>query len=143
MALRGAANPAGLIGEYLKSPDDLSKVVSLRRKLTREHATLSAKLKIGAKDQLEATREGLLQLQATRSEVNGIHEVFEQIESMFRDPLVEETGGRGATEETKGTRSFRTISEVRARDRATANIRCRTSIACSSRHRIRSRSSRV
>ena len=47
-----ATNPAGLIAEHLKSPDDLAKITALRRKLTREHATLSAKLKVGAQDDL-------------------------------------------------------------------------------------------
>lgn len=103
-----ATNPAGLIAEYLKSPDDLSKITALRRKLTREHATLSAKLKIGAKDQLEATREGLLQLQSTRRDTAGIHEVFSQIESMFQDAQYE----GGTMKETRGASSFRTISEL-------------------------------
>jgi len=110
MTTRAPTGSAGLLAEYLKSPDDLSKISSLRRKLTREHAALSAKLKIGAKDQLEATREGLLQLQATRREVAGIHEVFEQVESMFREPQESEDGNAGG--ETKGTRSFRTINEM-------------------------------
>lgn len=103
-----AANPSGLIAEHLKSPDDLSKITALRRKLTREHATLSAKLKMGAKDQLEATREGLLQLQSTRRDTAGIHEVFSQIESMFQDAQHE----GGTTKETRGASSFRTISEL-------------------------------
>lgn len=107
MASWSATNPAGLIAEHLKSPDDLSKITALRRKLTREHATLSAKLKMGAKDQLEATREGLLQLQSTRRETAGIHEVFSQIESMFQDAPHD-----GSSKETRGAHSFRTISEL-------------------------------
>ncbi|KAI3628446.1 SEC6 [Malassezia furfur] len=104
-----ATNPAGLIAEHLKSPDDLAKITALRRKLTREHATLSAKLKVGAKDQLEAVREGLLQLQSTRREAAGIHEVFSQIESMCNDAQSE---GGGSTKDTRGGNSFRTISEL-------------------------------
>lgn len=106
MAARGATNPAGLIGEFLKTPDDLSKIVVLRRKLAREQTTLSAKLKLGAKDQLDATREGLLQLQSTRRETTGIHEVFSQVETIFN----ESSGANG--DEARGTNSFRTISEL-------------------------------
>lgn len=43
-------NYGGLLAEYLKSPDDLAKIPSLRRKLVQEHASLSAKLKMGAKE---------------------------------------------------------------------------------------------
>lgn len=110
MATWNAPNPTGLVAEYLKSPDDLSKIVSLRKKLTREHAALSAKLRIGAKDHIEALRNGLMQLQTSRDELTGIHEVFEQIDSMFTDPLNEQTPGN--RQETKGTKSFRMISEM-------------------------------
>ena len=97
-------NYGGLLAEYLKSPDDLAKIPSLRRKLVQEHASLSAKLKMGAKDQLEATREGLLQLQSTRREIAGIQEIFSQIEGLCQDPR---DGNR-----PDGTQSFRLISEL-------------------------------
>lgn len=110
MAAWNAPNPTGLVAEYLKSPDDLSKIAALRRKLTREHAALSAKLRIGAKDHIEALRSGLMRLQTSHDEITGVHEMFAQIDSMFADPLNEKTPG--AMQETKGTKSFRIISEM-------------------------------
>ncbi len=50
----------------------MAKIAALRKKLLKEQASLSAKLKLGAKEQLEATREGLLKLQATRQDVAAI-----------------------------------------------------------------------
>ncbi|WFD18972.1 SNARE-binding exocyst subunit S6 [Malassezia caprae] len=102
-----ASGVGNLLADYLKSPDDLAKIPSLQRKLAREHASLSAKLKMGAKDQLEMTREGLLQLHSTRREIAGVQEKFSQIESMFQDTS---DGGHGR--ETRGARSFRVISEL-------------------------------
>ncbi|WFD26029.1 SNARE-binding exocyst subunit S6 [Malassezia nana] len=102
-----ASGVGNLLADYLKSPDDLAKIPSLQRKLAREHASLSAKLKMGAKDQLETTREGLLQLQSTRREIAGVQEKFSQIESMFQD-----TSDGGHNRETRGARSFRVISEL-------------------------------
>ena len=101
-----ASGVGNLLAEYLKSPDDLAKIPSLQRKLAREHASLSAKLKMGAKDQLEMTREGLLQLHSTRREIAGVQEKFAQIENMFQDT------SDGAHGETRGARSFRVISEL-------------------------------
>ncbi|WFD43329.1 SNARE-binding exocyst subunit S6 [Malassezia psittaci] len=106
-----AANPAGLVAEHLKSPDDLSKITALRRKLMREQATLSAKLKIGAKEQLEATRDGLSQLQSTRRETAGIHEVFSQIEKTCQD-LQHNSTNSGAPNQVSGTNSFQTIGQL-------------------------------
>lgn len=102
---RSAANYGNLLSEYLKSPDDLAKIPSLRRKLVQEHASLSAKLKLGAKDQLEATVDGLHQLQSTRREIAGVQEVFAQVESLFDEP------GR-ASGDPDSSKSFRLISEL-------------------------------
>ena len=102
---RSAANYGSLLAEYLKSPDDLAKIPSLRRKLVQEHASLSAKLKMGAKDQLEATRQGLLQLQSTRREIAGIQEIFAQVEGLFAEP------GRGSGDASEN-QSFRLISDL-------------------------------
>lgn len=103
-----AGSSSNLLAEYLKSPDDLAKIPSLRRKLAREQAMLSAKLKMGAKDQLEATREGLLQMQSTRRDIASVQEVFAQIESMFQDTAEDGSQAR----ETKGGKSFRVICEL-------------------------------
>ncbi|PKI84454.1 SNARE-binding exocyst subunit S6 [Malassezia vespertilionis] len=122
MASWNAPSTPGLLAEYLKSPDDISKIAALRRKLSREHASLSAKLKSGAKDQLEATRDGLLQLQSTRREVAGIHEAFSQVESMFKEPTQADLST--GTKETRGAKSFRIISELSQLRRALGETSC-------------------
>ena len=123
---------SGLLAEYLKAPDDLTKISSLRRKLTREHAALSAKLKIGAKDQLEATREGLLQLQSTRREVAGVQGVFSRIEGMFIEP-----GAGGYGSETRAARSFRIVTEVRFSTRSGSDMYSCRSCAAHSYRRLK------
>jgi exocyst complex component 3 len=93
-----------MVADYLKSPDDLSKIPALRKKLLKEQASLSAKLKSGAKEQLEATRDGLLKLQATRKDVATIRESFGEVDSLCGDSGAD--SGRGTI------KSFRVISEV-------------------------------
>ncbi|PWN38661.1 exocyst complex component Sec6, partial [Ceraceosorus guamensis] len=85
------------------SPDDLHKLPTLRKKLLKEQSSLSAKLKTGAKDQLEATRDGLLKLQATRRDVAGVREAFGEIEKGCGEEMKGKNAGGGA---------FRVISEV-------------------------------
>jgi exocyst complex component 3 len=98
------ASSASMVADYLKSPDDLSKIPALRKKLLKEQASLSAKLKSGAKDQLEATRDGLLKLQATRKDVATIRESFGEVDSLC--------GDKGADLGRGTIKSFRVISEV-------------------------------
>lgn len=109
-----AAGPSNLVADQLKSPDDLAKIAALRKKLQKEQASLSAKLKTGAKDQLEATRDGLLKLQATRKDVAGIREAFADVESLCGD-AVEGNDAAGISTSRKSvatTKSFRVISQV-------------------------------
>lgn len=106
MGMAGTSTTS-MVADYLKSPDDLSKIPALRKKLVKEQSSLSAKLKSGAKEQLEATRDGLLKLQATRKDVATIRESFGEVESLCGDNGVE-TGASGDT----SSRSFRVISEV-------------------------------
>lgn len=106
-AVAAASQPSTstLVAEYLKSPDDLTKIPALRKKLLKEEATLSTKLKVGAKDQLEATRDGLLKLQATRKDVAAVREAFAQVESLFN-------GEDDSRRPGQANKSFRIISEV-------------------------------
>ncbi|KAK0531521.1 SNARE-binding exocyst subunit S6 [Tilletia horrida] len=92
-----------LVADHLRSPDDLSKLHALRKRLEKEHASLDAKLKSGAKDQLEATRDGLLKLQITRKDVSSIQEAFGQVEQLC---------GSSSGESSAATRSFKVISEL-------------------------------
>lgn len=106
--LAGAGPTTSRVADYLKSPDDLSKIPALRKKLLKEQSSLSAKLKSGAKDQLEATRDGLLKLQATRKDVATIRESFNEVDGLCGDGGVEmDSTNKGAT-----IKSFRVISEV-------------------------------
>lgn len=90
--------------EHLKSPDDLAKIAVLRRKLEKEQAVLEAKLKSGAKEQLETTREGLIKLQATRQDMDRIREAFLQMDSLSDRP----SGNQPAKEHA----AFKLIAEV-------------------------------
>ncbi|CBQ73963.1 related to SEC6-protein transport protein [Sporisorium reilianum SRZ2] len=109
--LPNAAGPStsNLVAEFLKSPDDLTKISALRKKLLKEQSSLSAKLKLGAKEQLEATRDGLLKLQATRKDVAAIREAFAQVEALYTSTEGEE-GSR--SNHPDANRSFRIISQV-------------------------------
>ncbi|KAJ9480099.1 Exocyst complex component SEC6 [Pseudozyma hubeiensis] len=103
------ASSSNLVAEFLKSPDDLTKITALRKKLLKEQGSLSAKLKLGAKEQLEATRDGLLKLQATRKDVASIREAFAQVDALYTN-----TDGDDGTRTTHSdaNRSFRIISQV-------------------------------
>ncbi|CAO1615877.1 unnamed protein product [Parajaminaea phylloscopi] len=109
--------PGNIVADYLKSPDDLSRLVALRTKLHRESLTLEAKLKSGAKEQLEAIRDGLLKLQATRKDVQGIREAFTEVEKLCKG-TAESHAVEGAETPAvaeaaaKGAQAFRVISQV-------------------------------
>ncbi|PWY98314.1 exocyst complex component Sec6 [Testicularia cyperi] len=112
-----APSTSNLVAEFLKSPDDMSKIPALRKKLLKEQASLSAKLKVGAKDQLEAVRDGLLKLQATRTDVAAIREAFAQIEALYSNDnddgtSASATGPGSRSKQSEANRSFRVISEV-------------------------------
>ncbi|KAE8226531.1 hypothetical protein CF319_g889 [Tilletia indica] len=102
-ALLAGAEQRSLVADHLRSSDDLSKIHALRKRLEKEHASLDAKLKSGAKDQLEATRDGLLKLQITRKDVSSIQEAFGQVEQLC---------GSSSGESSAATRSFKVISEL-------------------------------
>ncbi|KII85886.1 hypothetical protein PLICRDRAFT_178195 [Plicaturopsis crispa FD-325 SS-3] len=77
---------AQAVGEYLQSPDDLLKIAAFRKKLEKEKASIDARLKSGAKEQLDATREGLRRLFSTRNNVQAIRDEMETVDKMCRDP---------------------------------------------------------
>ncbi|KAF9077906.1 exocyst complex component Sec6-domain-containing protein [Rhodocollybia butyracea] len=77
---------AQAIGEYLQSPDDLVKVSAYRKKLEKEKASIDARLKNGVKEQLQATREGLRKLMATRANVQAIKDEMIVIDRECSDP---------------------------------------------------------
>ena len=83
-----ATRPLTLCGlwQYLRSGDDIAKIANIRKKLAAERASIEAKLKSGAKDQLDATRDGLLKLRDTRVSVTRIREEMVNVERLCEDP---------------------------------------------------------
>lgn len=108
----GFVSSTNLVADHLKSPDDLAKIPALRKKLLKEQSSLSAKLKSGAKDQLEATRDGLIKLQATRKDVTSIRDSFTEIESICGESMGTNDGMTSTSRNTNASKSFRVISEV-------------------------------
>lgn len=70
------------VGEILRQPDDLLKLAAYREKLLKEKSTLDAKLASGVKAQLDATRNALLKLQASRAAVGLIREEMMAVEKL-------------------------------------------------------------
>ncbi|KAH9821815.1 exocyst complex component Sec6-domain-containing protein [Melampsora americana] len=79
---------ARAVAEFFKSPDDLVKLSQTRKKLQREQASIDAKLKEGAKAQLDATRDALVRLRETKNEIGTIKEDMIAIEKACEDPRV-------------------------------------------------------
>ncbi|CAD6968968.1 unnamed protein product [Tilletia controversa] len=105
-ALLAGAEQKSLVADHLRSSDYLSNIHALRKRLEKEHASLDVKLKSGAKDQLEATRDGLLNLQITRKDVSSIQEAFGQVEQLC---------GSSSGRSSAATRSFKVISEFNSK----------------------------
>jgi exocyst complex component 3 len=70
------------VADVLRQPDDLLKLAAYRKKLLKEKSTLDAKLASGVKAQLEATRDALLKLQASRAAVALIREEMMAVEKL-------------------------------------------------------------
>jgi len=70
------------VADILRQPDDLLKLASYRKKLLKEKAALDAKLQEGVKTQLDATRDALLKLQASRAAVGMVKEEMMAVERL-------------------------------------------------------------
>ena len=84
-AMSTASTASAQVAEVLRQPDDLVKLAAFRKKLLKEKATLDAKLAAGVKAQLEATRDALLKLQASRAAVSLIREEMMALEKLKGD----------------------------------------------------------
>jgi exocyst complex component 3 len=84
----GPISAAQAIGEYLQSPDDLVKISAFRKKLEKEKASIDARLKIGVKEQLQATKVGLKKYLSTRDNVQAIKDEMMTIEKECGDPSI-------------------------------------------------------
>ncbi|KIL69433.1 hypothetical protein M378DRAFT_69839 [Amanita muscaria Koide BX008] len=83
-----AISAAQAIGEYLQSPDDLAKVAAFRKKLEKEKASIDTRLKNGVKEQLIATRAGLIKLLSTRENVQTVKDEMVTVEKECNDPQI-------------------------------------------------------
>lgn len=77
---------AQAVAEHLQSPDDLLKLAAFRKKLEKEKASIDARLKIGVKEQLDATREGLRKLLGTRTNVQAVKDEMATVDTLCRNP---------------------------------------------------------
>ena len=84
----GPISAAQAIGEYLQSPDDLVKIAAFRKKLEKEKASIDTRLKIGVKEQLQATKLGLKKYIGTRDNVQAIKDEMMIVEKECEDPSV-------------------------------------------------------
>ena len=75
-----------ILRKLIRGPDELAKLSTIRRKLANEKASIEAKLRSGAKDQLDATRDGLIKLRDTRLAVTRIREEMVNVERLCEDP---------------------------------------------------------
>lgn len=77
-----STSASAAVSEILRQPDDLVKLAAYRKKLLKEKSTLDAKLAEGVKAQLDATRDALLKLQASRAAVALIREEMMAVEKL-------------------------------------------------------------
>ena len=70
------------LGELLRHPDDLEKIVTLKSEFTRKKGTVDAQLKVGLKDQLEITQSGMGAITDSQRIVNLIKEEMMAIDKL-------------------------------------------------------------
>ncbi|OAV99137.1 hypothetical protein PTTG_09168 [Puccinia triticina 1-1 BBBD Race 1] len=83
---------ARAVGELFKSPDDLVKLAQIRKRLQREQADIDAKLKQGANEQLDATKEAMSKLRESKNQIEAIKEDIIAVEKACEDPRVHVVG---------------------------------------------------
>lgn len=70
------------LAELLKHPDDLDKLPSLRSEFTRKKAAIDSQLKVGLKDQLEITQNGMSSITEGQKIVNSIKDEMMKIDKL-------------------------------------------------------------
>jgi exocyst complex component 3 len=73
---------ASKLAELLKHPDDLDKLPSLRSEFTRKKAAIDSQLKVGLKDQLEITQNGMSSITEGQKIVNSIKDEMMKIDKL-------------------------------------------------------------
>lgn len=106
-ALSTTTTAAHAVSELLKSPDDLVKIHTIRVRLEQERASIEAKLRSGAKDQLDATRDGLLKLRDTKLAVTRIREEMVNVERLCEDPKTAVEGFSKISQVASSARIFK------------------------------------
>ncbi|WVW81514.1 hypothetical protein I302_103508 [Kwoniella bestiolae CBS 10118] len=98
------------VSDLLRQPDDLLKLSSYRKKLLKEKSTLDAKLQSGVKAQLDATRDALLKLQASRAAVGLIREEMMAVEKLKGEDM--EKKGEAFDKITRVSTVHRNLSQT-------------------------------
>lgn len=70
------------LAELLKHPDDLDKLPSLRSEFTRKKAAIDGQLKVGLKDQLEVTQNGMSSIVEGQKIVGSIKDEMMKIDKL-------------------------------------------------------------
>ena len=76
------SDTASKLAELLKSPDDLDKLPSLRSEFTRKKAAIDSQLKVGLKEQLEITQNGMSSINDGQKIVAAIKEEMMRIDRL-------------------------------------------------------------
>lgn len=97
------------LADSLRTPEDLSKLPALRKRLRAEKARIDAELNAGVMTQLEETREGLRRLMAARNDIGALRDEMISIERSHEDPSGV-VGNKG--KERERDTSFSKISKV-------------------------------
>ncbi|WVQ64546.1 uncharacterized protein L199_002713 [Kwoniella botswanensis] len=98
------------VSDLLRQPDDLLKLSSYRKRLLKEKSTLDAKLQSGVKAQLDATRDALLKLQASRAAVGLIREEMMAVEKLKGEDM--EKKGEAFDKITRVSTVHRNLSQT-------------------------------
>ena len=74
--------PSSKLAELLKHPDDLNKLLSLKADITRRKTEVDAQLRIGLRDQLEVTQNGMAGISDGQKLVQAIKEEMMRIDNL-------------------------------------------------------------
>ena len=70
------------LAELLKHPDDLDKLPALRSEFTRKKTAIDSQLKVGLRDQLEITQNGMSSITEGQKIVNSIKDEMMKIDKL-------------------------------------------------------------
>lgn len=80
--MNDADDAANRLAELLRHPDDLDKIASLKSEFTRKKAAVDGQLRIGLKEQLEITQQGMTSISDGQHTVNLIKDEMIKIDRL-------------------------------------------------------------